>query len=485
MKKLKICLVSIIAVFSTFGIFAKNPIIANAGKSPVYVDSSSYAGGFVTGEWEVSSDVAKASGVNIIFPWNSTIESKAVNNNKFSVMRNTDKFLEVIADLRINSIAEGKRFGVAFGLNYYVSKLSNGKCSFVWFEKDGKNGLKVGVSSVAAGAKMTDLFVSTVPVAHIGELISMSLNVSTEKKCSLFIGETCVIENIEGLTYLDGYCGFMQTGGVSVEVEGLSLSGYSNDTPTNVDFRESFDYSDFNAALLYSSAAVSEFNPKGKIAVEDKKLVWQDVTDGYLSTKHKYSNVDMSFDLYLDNQFIEDHNGVSRKQVSAGFSFVFGAQDYKDNTVVPVQVSLEPFSENKLQSSVETVVSVGGASVENPVQVTLPEELNIFNNITEEGAFVSVWVRVIDGQAELYLKYNFDQYFTKVLDVAIGNTPLGYTQIVSSGTVSKMCNFAIDNLSVANFDINRKTDAYMYRTSNWDMSDYLYNDTWDDSDLIG
>lgn len=486
-KKIKAFLAFIMMASIVCGPLATNSIVANAGKSPVDVNSTSYENGFLTSEWEVTGDVSAASsGVNIVFPESATSESKIVNKNRFNVMGNTDKFLDIDAGLEISSISEGKRFGITFGAAYYISKLSNGKMSFVWFEKEGTEGLKVGVSTVDAGGQMTDLVVSNTAVAMVGESFNICLSITTDKKCTLKINNEAVLEGIEGLTYFDGYCGLMQTGGIMAQISNLSISGYTNSTPANVDFIERFNYHDFNANMIYTYAMTSKYNPNAGIIVEDQKLVWKDVADGYLSTKYKYSNVDISFDMHLDNQFYYDAKGIKQKKASAGISFIFGAEQYKENTVIPLKVTIAPNSNSILDTSFDTKVVMEGSLVGEAQTVIIPEDVNIFNDVTEEGVFANVWARMIDGKISVSLKYNNQPYFTKVFEADLGTTPLGYVQIVSEGSISnRFCNFKMDNLSVANFDVNRKSEIYTYRTSVWNMSDYIYNDTWDDADLIG
>ena len=122
-------------------------------------------------------------------------------------------------------------------------------------------------------------------------------------------------------------------------------------------------------------------------------------------------------------------------------------------------------------------------------KVPLSQENNIFGNALY-GKTISVWLQMLNGNLTVWLKTQGGNGFSKVYQVNTGDTPNGCVQIRANGSSQKdvfstLGNMTVDNISVTNFDMDAKKQAVAFRTNIWDVSDFEYEDTWDDNDLLG
>ena len=97
---------------------------------------------------------------------------------------------------------------------------------------------------------------------------------------------------------------------------------------------------------------------------------------------------------------------------------------------------------------------------------------------------------MIDGKLTVWLKTGNENGFIKAYSKDLVDTPSGCVQIRVNGSSAKKAfstlgNMAIDNLSVTNFDLDAKKEAVKFRTNVWDVTDFEYEDTWNNDDIYG
>ena len=384
---------------------------------------------------------------------------------------------------------EGK-FGFVFGLRSAVRTVGSDNTSFVYFFED--NGLKLGVSNFNDDAE--EIVVATATVSPATEY-KTRVRVDTSGGITVAVNGTEIISESGSSCATDGYVGFGQTSGNSVEITHVEIAAYTNDRPENPDIFETFDDDTFNSTVFYSSSQQGFF-PNSLLKVENGELAFKNVAESFISTRYQYSNFIMEFDLTelaREPLFDEDRNLI--RPISTSFAVSFGSQSSSQRGGA-FDIEFYPFGGGNTKPALGTAVSlkVGG---EIKQAINLPDKYNIWSEHAVSGKTVNIRITVKNCVVTVQLKYDDETGFNTVLSEDIGLTPLGYVQIKGSGTSAvtgasmplqsiTQGNFCIDNLSVVNFDTAKKSIVVGYTSNVWEIpKDFVFEDTWDDSDLLG
>ena len=491
--------------------------VGNAGSIKSYTTLTS---GLSFTNWYYTDDIGEAftDGI-IVFGEQSNRVSRIISNKKVNNMKSSGKeeWMNAEITLKITDAPEGKRFGLAFGLNNPSARICSENSNFLYFTAaDG--GLKVGLSKFDNDGAETSLFTSQTAVCQVGEDINLLLRIDVQGKVEISINGTKMLVDQTVTVNADGYVGFGQDGKFNAQISSVSVMAYENSTPLNCDIFEVFN-GGYNANLIYTYG-VTGYNAPSYAKVEDGKFVFlntgsnKDVSfsvidnssgqnvsynyfydkSSYLSTRYAYSNVDLSFDLQFVGNGAED---------TSGFSLILG-RDEPEETGSFLKLEAEKLAKGIKQDLWEIRFTKSDKSrVGDGVtafielyngkklvdKVTLDDKDNLFSD-ANYGKKVGVWAQMIDGKLTVWFKIDGQNFFRKVYQADLLDTPNGCVQIRANGSPKKaifstLGNMAIDNLSVTNFDLDAKKQAVTFRTNVWDTSDFEYEDTWNDKDIYG
>lgn len=460
---------------------------ANAGTYKFDFDASSITDGVDVNFWYATDDVASSSNNGVIrFTADCADDARIVSQKQVFNRLSEDKVecLSASATMKITSIQEGARFGILIGLPYAFETVECAQSGFLWFENV-SGGLKAGISWFDASGTEKVLAETNGKAVSLGKSFNITLSIYNDGSFNAKVGNAQLSGEKTELS-AQGFLGFGQTGVSVAEISKLSAYAWGNDTPENINYVECFDHNEFNSLAIYSESAISSLGYKnghvGGIVVRDNKLCFDNVEHGWVSTKFRYSNVELAFDLQIGRQTVKDKNGVNSTTVAQGFSVVFGADDYKSADSRPVELRFDHSNSDFAHPNVTSFlsVSVGGNVVHT---VELPEELNIFSEKRSSDDVIRVRIAMIDGMLTVQFGMDGEMGFRTAMAYEMDAIALGYLQVVSNGyesaaPESSLTSLTIDNLTVTNFDINGMLNDVDFKSSIWDTSDFEYEDPW-------
>ncbi len=413
-----------------------------------------------------------------------------------------EDFAETELDITVSSIPAGGEFIIAYGLS--GPRETFGSEGAVEFKIINENGYKLCVEKVTGGegeliaAKALDgddfQFYfdlnndETITVTDNGEIVFDALDVG------------CVPEGYFSIGYTGAKC--------TVTVNNMLIRTYSYERPENVeitgDLLEDFDTGEFNINLWESRSNTGAATPS-YVRVENGVLRFNNTEKAHFTTKYKYSNFELNFDLLDVNCIAYDENHNPIEYSSDALEIIFGVADYSED------VSTSMFADNygvrfggwihgqtdSTQISDQLVLS--GPQVEGSqgfLLSAMPETCNPFNAETTAGRSANIKIIIQDMNFRLYMKYDDEEWeydadneiiSEPVLEYPLRFTPNGYIRFCAYGSEKLFPNFSIDNIEIINLDENKQViDNIGFDGNNYDIGDdYDYTDTDDDSDLIG
>lgn len=475
-----ITMFSVTPVFA--GIFDKN--LAN---------DSSINGSIDVGTWytPVQNPGVEYDG-GIAFKENSTKNSSVFSKTKLVSYKDAgfDKFLELEADLQFSNINEGVKFGVVFGRSTLLGQpvVGKAKSSFVYFTKsNGK--LALGVSKydvqeqeikVVEPMEVKDYILSDTERFTLKLSVTSDGNVSVKLLQGATPNSSVVYQSQDANLHLNGYVGFGQTGnGTVVTISHVDINALANSTPENSNIYEDFSYNSFNLNELYTRA------PGGNsyIKIQDGKLVFNNITTGYVSTKKLYSNFDLTLEMPnvgAKANFDENFNLVS--PISSGISIAFGVDKLEAFVTSGVRINIFPGDGDHCERASHTVISVTKEQ-EEVKRVKLPSDLHVFDGSVNGNKPVNIKVKNNDGIVSVYIKIGNGDY-KKAFNYDSGFASDGYVRIAAYQQKNRVSSFEIDKLVLVNTDYMSKVISVESRDSASLNRDFTYIDTWDDSDLL-
>ena len=303
----------------------------------------------------------------------------------------------------------------------------------------------------------------------------------------------------------------------------MSVTAYAYDTVETVDYyKETFDSGSYNANMFYSQTTSSPIYPS-KIAVEDGKLVFRNVGQGYFTTREKFSNFELKFDIIdLYREGVKDSAGNIVKLISNWFMIGFGVDNYNDPPSERINATFLHFSGMPLDEpsnrsnhySGKVIKTATGEDISGQVK----DKYFLYNNGSVVDAkymsgdinagIFSLWdngyiqdrtvnlkLTVVDGVITLEYKLKGDEDYVKQYEYELGTMQTGYVRIYSygdgSGSVTEytgVLNMTIDNFEITNLENDAvklvKVRPIFKSNVKPKTSDYLYTTVPDASDLL-
>ncbi len=440
------------------------PITARAGSSKTTIDDSSFAEKINNTVWNnPSGDVISQDG-KLIFPAESTSDTRLISKTAVSKSEVTDDMLYAAFQVDAAQIPEGEAFIFACGLRSIESL--PGEKGNIELALTNNGGIQAGVSVYeASDAPM----VLAQPIAFSGSSFAVELTLTASQNLTVKVNGSLLYDGKIAVTG-EGRVGFLQSGGCQAEISGVKIEIFSYNTPENANVSENFDNGTMDTSLL-GCAMIKDFGYYPcRISVDqydgNDVMLFKNSGLGYIGTKYQYSNFELTFDIpYIQRTevYSEDFELLTPK--SSWFGISFGDEymeatwydyDYKS----PYMVYFDEWSQIiDFKNNFKILASLGQTD-------------HAFFAEGEDRGF-SVKFSVIDAQVEIGIKWLEEENFTTVCKYAIANgqTPTGYIHIWGS----EPNNFAIDNIVITNKDLNAQLVETEYKAGTVTVpADYAY-----------
>ena len=516
MKKYKLLIAAAAAAVGVAGAgLLPNAVTAKAGSSEVYIatstsidDTSINSGDFLT-TGKVAAENGKAKFNTLSEKEKLTTKTKAFNLKEYGVTT----LLDFSSTLNFSSFAEDGNFSMAFGLNNLKNE-TGAEDSFavkVNYDSASKK-FSIGVSEYTKDGEISVYASTVIGAIKINRDVTFKVFVDTD--CNLTVSvlptgassETKLVSGYGLNVNPEGYISYISSGRNEITLSDPQILVYEYDAPETIDYTETFDKNGYNSNVFYSASTASPITPSS-LSVENGALRFKNTAAAYISTRYKYSNFELSFDITdMARTATFDDNGNVVSLINSWFGIAFGVNsiDEAPDTTTRYSTWLQlgrvvPGVENFVKpANVHYLLWDNNGNWNN---VTDPQYMTDFNpwSTKYDGEVINVKFAVTDGLVELFMKIDGDPdwgepYFT----YDFGKVKTGYVRIFTAGNTgietkgieyNDVGNFTIDNLSIKDTDHeNAKTllPTPEYKSNLWGKTpDYDYKTKPDDKDLIG
>lgn len=516
MKKYKLLIAAAAVAVGVAGAgLLPNAVTAKAGSSEVYIasstsidDTSINSGDFLT-TGKVAAENGKAKFNTLSEKEKLTTKTKAFNLKEYGVTT----LLDFSSTLNFSSFAEDGNFSMAFGLNNLKNE-TGAEDSFavkVNYDSASKK-FSIGVSEYTKDGEISVYAATVIGAIKINRDVTFKVFVDTD--CNLTVSvlptgassETKLVSGYGLNVNPEGYISYISSGRNEITLSDPQILVYEYDAPETIDYTETFDKNGYNSNVFYSASTASPITPSS-LSVENGALRFKNTAAAYISTRYKYSNFELSFDITdMARTATFDDNGNVVSLINSWFGIAFGVNsiDEAPDTTTRYSTWLQlgrvvPGVENFVKpANVHYLLWDNNGNWNN---VTDPQYMTDFNpwSTKYDGEVINVKFAVTDGLVELFMKTDGDPdwgepYFT----YDFGKVKTGYVRIFTAGNTgietkgieyNDVGNFTIDNLSIKDTDHeNAKTllPTPEYKSNLWRKTpDYDYKTKPDDKDLIG
>lgn len=516
MKKYKLLIAAAAVAVGVAGAgLLPNAVTAKAGSSEVYIasstsidDTSINSGDYLT-TGKVAAENGKAKFNTLSEKEKLTTKTKAFNLKEYGVTT----LLDFSSTLNFSSFAEDGNFSMAFGLNNLKNE-TGAEDSFavkVNYDSASKK-FSIGVSEYTKDGEISVYASTVIGAIKINRDVTFKVFVDTD--CNLTVSvlptgassETKLVSGYGLNVNPEGYISYISSGRNEITLSDPQILVYEYDAPETIDYTETFDKNGYNSNVFYSASTASPITPSS-LSVENGALRFKNTAAAYISTRYKYSNFELSFDITdMARTATFDDNGNVVSLINSWFGIAFGVNsiDEAPDTTTRYSTWLQlgrvvPGVENFVKpANVHYLLWDNNGNWNN---VTDPQYMTDFNpwSTKYDGEVINVKFAVTDGLVELFMKTDGDPdwgepYFT----YDFGKVKTGYVRIFTAGNTgietkgieyNDVGNFTIDNLSIKDTDHeNAKTllPTPEYKSNLWGKTpDYDYKTKPDDKDLIG
>lgn len=516
MKKYKLLIAAAAVAVGVAGAeLLPNAVTAKAGSSEVYIasstsiDDTSVNSGDFLATGKVAAENGKAKFNTLSEKEKLTTKTKAFNLKEYGVTT----LLDFSSRLNFSSFAENGNFSMAFGLNNLKNE-TGAEDSFavkVNYDSASKK-FSIGVSEYTKYGEISVYAPTVIGAIKINRDVTFKVFVDTD--CNLTVSvlptgassETKLVSRYGLNVNPEGYISYISSGRNEITLSDPQILVYEYDAPETIDYTETFDKNGYNSNVFYSASTASPITPSS-LSVENGALRFKNTAAAYISTRYKYSNFELSFDITdMARTATFDDNGNVVSLINSWFGIAFGVNsiDEAPDTTTRYSTWLQlgrvvPGVENFVKpANVHYLLWDNNGNWNN---VTDPQYMTDFNpwSTKYDGEVINVKFAVTDGLVELFMKIDGDPdwggpYFT----YDFGKVKTGYVRIFTAGNTgietkgieyNDVGNFTIDNLSIKDTDHeNAKTllPTPEYKSNLWGKTpDYDYKTKPDDKDLIG
>lgn len=456
MKRVTVFLTAVCTVVSA------NILPVQAGLVEVVRDTSTVQDEINESIWHnVDGNVTAENGV-IVFPNESTSETKLIAKTKAKVNEGVSEVASLTGKLQFTSLPQGEKFIIAFGLPTIESESEETGNVEIVFTNEG--GLNVSVMAYPEDGEAEELLAARKCGSMNGTEVKAML--TADQAFTVSIGGTQVYSGTVPVSG-EGRIGFLQTGSCGVKISDINIRSYDYDRPENCDIEEDFGDGAFNRNLLTSKLvyrSYSDWEPYLGITEIDgnEAFLFRYTNLSYLGTKYKYSNFEMTFDVpYWQRSNVLDEEGNTTVKATGQLIVTFGGEaaafnDYGYDTAT-----------ERLLFRELSAISVKSTGTQVSTKPVFP-----FGDPSYDKGF-SIKIRMVDNVCTISMKWIDETEWIEVLSYRI-QTPTGNIHIWGQGT----SNYAIDNLKIVNLDENPNLIEVDYKSAVIEVvDDYDYQPT--------
>lgn len=448
-----------LGVAALFAVTAIPALPANAGYSENIIDGTSCEKELSGGTWyNPDEDVIGKDGM-IIFGKDSTDASRVITKELAQISEQSSKLLSAKFTLDFSSFPSGKEFIFAMGLQSVAAVSGEqGNLEVVFGNKGGKT---VKVVAYEEADKPTVLLKE---ITYSGNSPKVEVELSTSKTMKLSVNGKQVYSGKIPFTG-EGSMGFMQTGECAVKVKDIRLSRFSYERPEAPDFEEDFEDGYFNANLLKSKVLSGSSYVPSYMKIEDydgsKVLKINNTGICYISTKYKYSNFELTFDVpYYQHESVYNDKGEVTTPATRELAVCFGAE------------GSEHTNESGYTQATDLLVFTNPSGAYN-IRTNEGFSSDIPQEESAKGKGFSVKLSVIDGQVTLAFRFLGTKEWHTCVDYKLTFTPTG--NIAIWAPTGSATTYAIDNIKVVNKDKDAIKPNVEYKSSKIDIpEDFRY-----------
>lgn len=431
---------------------------AQAGLKEVVRDSSTIQDKINESVWHNSNGDVTAEGGVIVFPNESTADTKLTVKTKVKANEGVSEMATLSGTLQFTSLPQGQKFVIAFGLASIESSLGEGGNVEITFTNEG--GLKVGIIAYQENGEAAEVMAAT--SCGSADQADVQASLMADQTFTLSVGGAQVYNGklpVSG----EGRIGFLQTGSCGVKVSNINIKSYDYERPENCNITEDFESGAFNKNLLTSKLIYrSHTDDEPYLGIDEidgnKVFRFASTPLSYLGTKYKYSNFEMSFDVpYLQRSNDIDDEGNVTNKASTQLIISFGGEAVSFN-----DYGHETAAERLLFREMSAITTKDGTTT------SIHETFPFFDPTYNKG--FSIKIHMVDNVLTVSMKWMDGSNWTEVLSYGI-QTPTGTIQIWGQTD----CNWAIDNLKIENLDANPNLINVDYESSVIEVpADYEY-----------
>lgn len=429
-------------------------------------------------EWNsTDQNIVLKSGKLIIPGKTSNEDTKFISKNVAVANEALKNVITVNGSLSITALPKNEKLILGLGLgSIEASSGENGNVEIA-FVNDG--GIYVMVTTFGSDGEK---------VIVNKKKCNFSLN-STFSFSASISGEQVLTVKINGATICNqkidvsgsGRFGIIQTGSCGATISKLHTVCYKYDASENTNIAEDFEDNEWNAnelnAQLFGSNGmgtgsmqIEEYNGSKVLRIRNAGTPYNTKIASYLSTMHKYSNFEISFDVpYFQREKVVDAEGVQIGKPCTGIYLAFGVEVTRYNTT---------YDTNKYNTDALLIGpdEVSSLLINTDLKVPL-EDFQLFKSGSNEG--FSVKFTMLDGQGTLQMKSLKGSQWKTILTQ-------DYSKVFREGYVALWTvasgDYALDNLKITNKDASPKLIDVEYRSSVIKAEDYVPSE--EDSKMV-
>lgn len=515
MKKSKLLIAAAVLAAGVIGVgMLPDAVTAKAGSSKVYIISSTSidATSINSGDFSITGKVVAEDGkakFNALSEKEKlTTKTKAFNLKEYGVKT----LLDFSSTFTFSSFAENGNFSVAFGLNFLRNE-TGAEDSFavnVSYNPEKKK-FSVGVSEYTASGENVVYAPTVIGAMQINRDVVFKVYVDTDRNLAVSVkpaGASAETKLVSGYTLNvnpEGFISYISNGGNEITLSDPQILVYDYDAPETIDYTETFDNNGYNSNVFYSESTASPITPSS-LSVENGALRFKNTAAAYISTRYKYSNFELSFDITdMAREATFDEKGNVVSLINSWFGIAFGVNSVNEAPDSTVRSStwlqigrVVPGVENFITpANVHYLLWDNNGNWNN---VTNPQYMTDFNpwSMKYDGEVINVKFAVTDGLVELFMKIDGDpEWGDPYFSYDFGRVKTGYVRIFTAGNTAieskgieynDVGNFTIDNLSIKDTDHESSKNLLPkpeYKSNVWAKTpDYDYKTDPDDGDLI-
>lgn len=476
----------------------------SAGKSNRDVaTNASFAGGIDTGTWYVAGGVTGADNT-IVF--NSETNDSIISKQYAAELADygVNDVLNADVTMTIAALPEGAVFSVRFGLEMFMLDAGVANSGEIAFTGTDGGGIGISVNTYDANGQKTTLHTGTSDYVAAGTEFVLSADAATGGKFSISFGNGTDTAAFWSNAQAEnqpfdavGYFGFSKAASaenVNVVISSAVATAYAYDNPSNpVEVTETFDNNAFNKEAWFTISSGTGEYAGSELTVKDGELLFNNTNEALISTRHEYSNFELTFDITDMHREAEiDADGNVINPVSGWIGIAFGSASHDSSFDDSVRRStffqFEPYQTNNADAVEggryllwENYVPLGRTDI------AFADGYNFWNEDDVKGRTINVKFTMIDGVFSCWAKYEDEADFSETPHYTydMGYTPLGYVRVLTYGGFTGGY-MAIDNLKIVNKDFNAEDYKVEigYTSNVVEYDPFEYTDTWNDNDLL-